>query len=264
MSVKRKRKSTAKRLAERKEASSSYVKRTIDDKVFKDAIDDFDRFDDFVTTNWNKIVVGAVLLTLASVVGYLVYVNIDQRDRAACAVLTSAETIDEINAALSEHPGNKGAALARLSLGTLYFNDEQYDMALEAYREVAGEGMFTDISGRARLNVGYTLEAMGRSDEAAEHFVSAGMDSALPEYVRKEANYSGGRIYLSLGKIELARSSLKAISIGDRGDFWESQAERMLQRMASKDPLPEPPPMEQHPLEDDRVPERGGAAPEAS
>ncbi len=134
MSAKRKKMSTAKRLAAKNESPAPVTKRTIDDKVFKDAIDDFDRFDDFVTSNWNKIVIGAVLLTLAFVVGYLAYIKIDQRERAASAVLTSAGTVEELKAALSEHSSNKGAALARLDLGTLYFNDEDYSKALDAYR----------------------------------------------------------------------------------------------------------------------------------
>ena len=214
------------------------VAKNIDDKVFKDAIDDFDRIDDFVTNNWNKIVVASCVIGLAVIIGYLVFSRVKDMEVKSFVALSSAETIEDLNRALSEHPGSKGAALARLTLGTMYFNEGEYEKALGTYRALNTVSASDDLAGRARLNIGYTLEAMGRHEEAAESFSGVGTDSRMPDYVRKEANYSGGRIYLSLGKLELAKGMLKSIKIGDRGDFWESQAERMLQRIMAGDPVP--------------------------
>ena len=60
-----------------------------------------------------------------------------------------------------------------------------------------------------------------------------------------EANYSAGRLFVALNKPSRASSCLKSIKTDD-GNFWGSQAKRLLQRVDEKDPLPK----------EDQIPEK--------
>ena len=215
------------------------IEKNISDEVFKGTVDDFDRFEDFVSTNLYKIVVGAVVLVIGLIIGFIVYTQVKEANNEASVALSSAKTIKELNAAIKKYPNSKTDGAAKLNLGTLYFNDGKYQEALETYRALANSAPSGDIKGRAKLNTAYTLEAMKKPEQAAEKFSDIGLDASSPQYIRNEVNYSAGRIFVASSKPSRATSCLKAIKSDTPRDFWAEQAKRLLQRVTAKDPVPE-------------------------
>lgn len=211
--------------------------KNINDAVFKEAVDDFDRFEDFVSTNLNQIVWGAVIIVIGLAIFFVVYEHVQTAENKACVALSSAKDTKELNKALKKYPDSKGDASAKLNLGTLYFKEGKYQEALEAYQNLADSADPGDIKSRAALNTAYILEAMEKQEQAAEKFAEVGLDANSPEYIRNEANYSAGRLFFAINKPSRASSCLKSIKT-ETGSFWGSQAKRLLQRVEEKDPEP--------------------------
>lgn len=207
------------------------IEKNISDEVFKEAVDDFDRFEDFVQTNLNKIVIGSVIIVIALIIGYVVYMQIENAKNEASVALTSAKTIEELNAAIKKYPDSVTDEAAKLNLGTQYFNDAKYNEALKTYQELGASAQPGEVKNRARLNEAYTMEAMKDQEKAADKFAMIALDATAPEYIRNEANYSAARLFVALKKPERAKSCLKAINSEDPNDFWASQAQRLLQRV---------------------------------
>lgn len=210
----------------------------ISDEVFKEAVDDFDRFEDFFQTNFNKIITASVIIVVALIVGFIVYTQIKSAKNEASVALTSAKTITELNEALKKYPDSVTDDAAKLNLGTEYFKDGKYQDALATYQSLAISAQPGEIKNRSKLNEAYTLEAMKDPAQAAEKFAMIAVDATAPEFIRNEANYSAARIFVALEKPERAKSCLKSINSENPNDFWASQAKRLLQRVDAKDPEP--------------------------
>jgi len=213
--------------------------KNIDDNVFKGAVDDFDKFEDFVSTNLYKIVIGAIVLVVAIIVAFMIYTTIQEANNKASVALSSAKSVEELKKAIKKYPKSNSGGIAKLNLATLYFNDKKYENALQTYQSIANTNASDDIKGRAQLNTAYTLEKMKKQDQAAAKFSEIGLNAASPAYIRDEANYSAARIYLLLNKPSMATSCLKAVKTETPNGFWNSQAARLLQRIADKDPVPD-------------------------
>src|SRR3989339_1967466 len=165
----------------------------ISDAVFKDTVDDFDKFEEFFSGNINKILTVSVIVVLALVIGYIIYIRMEEEKTKASAALSSAKTIEELKDAIAKYPSSSMSESAMLNLATLYFNGAKYQEALDTYQRIADTAEPGDVRNRAKLNIAYTLEAMNKKEEAAERFEQTGRDSSSPSYIRNEANYSAGR-----------------------------------------------------------------------
>lgn len=217
---------------------SKKPEKNINDEVFKEAVDDFDRFEDFVSNNLKQIVWGAVVIVFGLIIGLVIYDQIQTAEKKACIALSSPDNTKELSEAIKKYPESKGVASAKMNLGTMYFKEGKYQQALAVFQDLSDKAEIGEIKSRAKLNTGYTLEAMDKQDQAAEKFAEVGLDSDSPEYIRNEANYSAGRLFAALNKPARAKSCLKSIKTKS-GGFWDSQAKRMLQRLTEKDPEPE-------------------------
>lgn len=215
------------------------VEKNISDKVFSEVVDDLDRFEDFFSANLKQIVIGAVLIMIALTVGFVVYNQIQEAEMKSCVALAEAKGIKELNEAIKQNPNSKGADNAKLNLGTLYFKAGKYQEALDTYQNLANSAEPGDIQGRAKLNSAYTLEAMKKKEQAAERFSEIGMDANAPAYIRDEANYSAGRLFIDIEKPSRAASALKSVKTETPNGFWNVQAQRLLQRLEAKDPSPQ-------------------------
>jgi len=200
------------------------------DQIIKGAVDDFDKFEDFVSTNLKNIMITFVVIAVLLVIGSVVYIQINKENMRISGELTAAETIDELKAAIQKYGDNESVYPARLRLATIYFNDGKFKEAQNIYASLSVDAPPGEIKNRSKLNVAYTMEALNMPNEAADQFSSIGQDLSAPEYIRNEANFSAGRIYLAENKPEKAKGCLKSIDFKKPG-FWAAQGEKLLQRV---------------------------------
>ena len=204
--------------------------KNISSVVAMDAVDDFDRFEDFFTSNLKMILTACAILALAILVGAAIYALQESTQTADADKLLAAKTISEIETALKKYPDNEAVPLVKLRLATLKFKAGDKKAALDLYSQVDSESPPSESKNRAALNKAYTLEALGKGKEAAEAFAQIGADSSRPEYIRNEANYSAARIRLLEGEKEQAATLLKSIDFSTPG-FWSMQGKMLLQRI---------------------------------
>ena len=200
------------------------------DQVMKGAVDDFDRFEDFVSSNLKNIMISFVVIAILLVIGSVVYIQINKEQMRVSGELTAAKTIDELTAAIEKHGDSESVYPAQLKLATIYLNDGKFSEAQKIYGSLSKDAPAGEVKNRAKLNVAYTMEALKMSSEAADEFSTIGQDLKVPEYIRDEANFSAGRIFLAENKPEKAKGCLKSIDFKKAG-FWASQGEKLLQRI---------------------------------
>lgn len=201
------------------------------DAVIKNAVDDFDKFEDFVSVNLKNIIISFVIIAVLLVIGSVAYILIEKENMRVSAELTDAETVEELKAAIAKFKDNDSVYPAKLRLATLYFNQGKYEEAQSVYISLAVDAPAGEVRNRARLNQAYTLEALNKPIEAADKFAVIGEDrNKVPEYIRDEANFAAGRIYIAQNKPEKAKACLKLIDFKKAG-FFAAQGEKLFQRI---------------------------------
>lgn len=196
----------------------------------KGSVDDFDRFEDFVSTNLNLIIVACVVLALAGIATAFIFNHLERSEHTAAAALTEADTPESINAALSKYPSSQATSGARMRLATIFFNKKDFPKAMELYESVALKAPVGELKNRAAMNVAYTLEAMGKLDDSAEKFATLANNPSMSVDFKNEAGYSAARLFFQLGKNKRAKSALKSVAFGKAG-FWATQSKQLSRRL---------------------------------
>lgn len=196
----------------------------------KGAVDDLDRFEDFVSTNLNMIIVACVVLALAGIAAAFIFKHVERAEQIAASALTEADTPEAINAAMSKYPSSQAVSGARMRLATIFFNKKDFPKAIELYENVALKAPAGELKNRASMNVAYTFEAMGKLDDAAEKFATLANNPAMSVNFKNEAGYSAARLFFHLGKTERAKTALKSVAFGKSG-FWAAQGKQLSRRL---------------------------------
>ena len=201
------------------------------DEILKDVVDDFDKFEDFVSSNLKNIMISFAVLAVVVTVSAVVYSQYKSSQRKIASELTATDTVDKLKKLVSEHKGSASVYQAKLKMASILYKDGKYDEALAIFAELAASAPEGEIRNLAILNEAYTLESLKRYKDAAAKFAAAGQNLSLPEYIRNEANFSAARIYLaSLKEPDKAKLCLKSVDFSKDG-FWSGQAEMLLHRI---------------------------------
>jgi len=183
---------------------------------------------DYFEREWIKIVsiVGGVILivVLALFIGRgRNRAEINAYDAAFNALRNNApEAPDLLRRVVDDHGGSESAAMALLSLGTYYFQNEEYEQSEEQFSEYIDKysgDMLSDYSAFNGLGGVYEQEEM--FDKAAgiyEEYLKKYPKSPFNDTIRMSA----ARAYLNAGEKDKARSLFSDI-VGEEKDSPEKQ-----------------------------------------
>jgi TolA-binding protein len=155
-----------------------------------------------------------VLLIVAIIVGKMVYSSYEEKKRLAfqeaanIAALPdkSAQAMEALQAFLKKYGGSDLAPLARVSLARLYFEQGQYDKALELYNDaLSGLKKRPEIKPLAVLASAFTYEAKGATQKAVEVLLSIKDDPA--NYLQEEVLFQVARLYRDSGAMDKAKAA---------------------------------------------------------
>jgi TolA-binding protein len=155
-----------------------------------------------------------VLIIVAVIIGKMVYSSYEEKKRLAfqeaanMAALPekSAQAIGSFQAFLKKYGGSDLAPLARVSLGRLYFEQGQYDKAIEQYNEaLSGLKERPEIKPLAVLASAFSYEAKGAIPKALEALLSIKDDPA--NYLQEEVLFQLARIYRHSGELDKAKAA---------------------------------------------------------
>jgi hypothetical protein len=170
------------------------------------AHDELESFESFFINHWKNIVIFGVVLILGIGIAMWIETRISADNADASSALISADTIEELEAALKKYSSQKAADFAKLRLGTLFFEKKDYAKALEIFSNLATNCRNAELKAQASLNEACTIEQNGNSDNAAEKYASIAVSEMFPVKYRIEASYFAARIYISKNKINQAKS----------------------------------------------------------
>ena len=213
-------------------------KKALDSEITNALLDDFDKFEHFAVSYWKQI--GGV--ATAIVIAVALWVMITNANKTSARkindTLCNAKSEVAIIAVVKKYPNYPAAHYARLRLAKLYLNEKKYDKAYEQFKLLRASNIPREMTWRIGLDEAYALELEGKKLVAAEAFVKLAGDNSMPSGFRGEANYSAGRLYRSLKKIEKARKYLSKAAKNQAGMynqasvFWAEQAKFLLLRLA--------------------------------
>jgi tetratricopeptide (TPR) repeat protein len=208
-------------------------KKSLDAEITDALLDDFDKFEHFATTYWKHI----AGLAAAVVVGVALYVIITDTRAASKRkindAICNAKTEAEITEILKKYPEYPAANYARLRLAKSYLKEKKYDKAYEQFNILNKSDIPREMAWRIGLDEAYALELEGKKDAAAAKFAAIGSDSAFPDTLRREANYSAGRIYAGLKQNDKAYKYLEKACMGKASvnNVWTIHAKFLLIRI---------------------------------
>ena len=155
-----------------------------------------------------------VLMIVAIIIGKMVYSSHQEKKRLAfqeaanIAALPdkSAQALGVLQAFLKEYGGSDLAPLARISLARLYFEQGQYDKALELYNvALSGLKKRPEIKPLAVLASAFCYEAKGATQKAVEALLSIKNDPA--NYLQEEVLFQLARLYRNSGALDKAKAA---------------------------------------------------------
>lgn len=189
--------------------------------------DEFRDLKDILRKHVNQIAVG-LCIALAVTVSVVLY-----RSRARAKVqqashmLSSAHTIQDLEAITMQYPSSAVAPLAMMQLAKVYYNAGKYDMALDKYIEFGLKFPDHQMAAAAELGRIHCLEARGRLGEAYEGFTAFLADHP-DDFLTFQAVFGRARCLEQLGRYTEAKELYEGFIEAHPESSWTSRAEELL------------------------------------
>mgnify|MGYP003801696003 CR=1 FL=1 len=179
-----------------------------DENLIESTYEELTEFENFFVNNWKTIIVCGGLIVVLVVLGLQSKSLYEKYNLKAASVLSSAETVEEIESALKKYPYHKTADFARLRLAALYFSNQNYDKSLALLEIIFKKAKVPALSAQAALNYATVLAETGKLAESAEKYSEIAQNKKYPFEFRLRARISGAILYNKLGKNSLAKNLL--------------------------------------------------------
>lgn len=171
-------------------------------------------------------VIGGLLLALALILGYTVFLYLRSSALAAAnAELSAAKSIDEVKKVIADHPDSIVAANAYLVLAQKQADAKEYDAAAASAQAVAEKFPGYPLRGAAMLAVGANLEAAGKLDQADAAYKTA-VEKSPDDFAASIALLARANLAKLRGNNEEARRFLDDVMTRYPGSTAAMQAEQ--------------------------------------
>lgn len=177
------------------------------------ALSQDERIEMWISKNWKKCAVGAIVLIVAVVIGFIIFLKHqeDIRNKSIAIAEAEAENLSEL---LADNPDVPGANTARIRLAHYLENEKKdYISAGNVYNRIAADTTLpASLRNEARLSSAGCLEAAGKKEEARDAYLSISNDSTVSQSVKCEAAMQAARLLLALGERAQAEELLQGLA----------------------------------------------------
>jgi predicted negative regulator of RcsB-dependent stress response len=208
-----------------------------DDTEVSDAIE-------FLKENGVAIVVGAVI-AVAAFVGYSAWQNSKvAQEETALTMLANSQTAPQFQEIINNYGETKAAPLAQLSLAASYFDQGQYDLAGQTFKQFETTYPDHELLPVAILGNAQVLESIGNGAEALTAY--DGFITRYPEHYQiPTATFGKARVMEIMGRFDDARAVYEDFIANHPESRWIARAETGLdfvnkQQRAALNPTPAP------------------------
>lgn len=194
---------------------------------------ELDAVDNFVLKHWKKYVLIASIVFVAIAVFLVSSITYTNSSITTSNETLAATTVQQLKDVIKKYPNKPLTQYKQLDLASKLIEAKNYTEAADIYNKIISFDDKSYAAPVARLNLAYLLESQGKTDEAIESFSKISDNGFLPPAIRSEAEYSAGRICLTLGKKDLAFGYFKRCSVADQASCtgWPGMAQDLLNRM---------------------------------
>ncbi len=183
---------------------------------------------DFLKENGLSILIG-VGLAVAMFVGFSAYRNYRQsQEVTASSQLFNSRAAEQFQMVVDQFPKTAAAPLAQLTLAGEYFDQGQFELALNAFSTFSQKFPEHDMKLAAELGQLQCLEALTRYDEALDGYAKF-IESNKGRYLETAAVFGRGRCLEQLGRWKEARATYEDFLLADPKGRWAGRAEYALQ-----------------------------------
>lgn len=148
-------------------------------------------------------------------------------------VLTSADA-DQFVQVANNYPGTSGAARALLVAGGIYYELGQFPQAQQTFERMLAENGDYPLASKAALGVAASLEAQGKTSEAAAHYEELVRGSADANW--PQAKSALARIYTEENHPDRAFQLYREMLQANSGDSWTMEARVQATELLEKYP----------------------------
>lgn len=204
--------------------------------VTTESLDEIEALKGWWQAHGDKISILAIVI-LAGVIGFQQYGRWSARkDARAMTAYDQARTPEALEALINENTSKTITPLARLRLGSAFFQQEKYALAESVYETFLKETPNHELADIAKVGLAHALEANGLVEEAAEKF-KAFMDSKPDSFLAPMATIGLGRTLILAGRSDEGKAVLDLFITETAGTRWAAFADEILR---SKDRLTVP------------------------
>src|SRR5215469_16802920 len=192
--------------------------------------------EDFVEHHLSKVITGALAVTAAALIFFLIYQHVTSvHQRAAQQFYEGFSALNSKNykgaeqkfqALIAEHSSSNAASLARFYLGVAYFHSGELANARRALEEYTQGAAPASLRELALMDLGVVYEQMGEYPKAAEAYRQAG---ALNGPESNNARVAGARVLQLEGKRDAAITAYQDFL---RANPYAPQRETVVQALA--------------------------------
>jgi len=216
-------------MATKAKADSKALNAELESALFSDV----ERLEMYFTRNWKRVVAVALAGVVAVTAAFAFHIRTKRNAAAVAEQLSAANSISDLEKAVSLHPQAPGVDMARYRLAGAYMAEKKYDQALKALAPVL-VGADAALRDKARMTEAYALELSGKTAEAAQKFAALGSSRELSPSARAEASCNAGRLFIDLGRKDEAKAVLSVVvnlnipAGSQSAGYWRDNAVELL------------------------------------
>lgn len=169
-----------------------------------------------------------VVLALVLYFGYTGW-QYSQRKTAekVASQFAQADTMEELQQIVEEHPKSSVAPMALIGLGSQQFHNGQYESAMASYEQFATNFPGHLLRPAADLGQAYCMEGLGRVSESLSRY-EAFIDAHPDHYMLPMAVFGKARSMEQLGRVDEAKDVYESFIVDFPDSQWLAHAQSAL------------------------------------
>ena len=177
-------------------------------------------------------IVGLSIVTILTAVGIIAWrLQEDQVNRQATSRLAAvAHSIDSLQAVVHDFPGTDAALIAFIELADIYFQQGQWEPAMQCYQTIVDRYPSSPFVPSAFIGLAAIAEAEGKVKEAIQVYQS--IASNFPHSFQvPQAQFTVARLQEENGQFLEARKSYEELLAKHPKSAWKNEAVARLQKL---------------------------------
>ncbi len=193
----------------------------------------YDRIHGFFN-RYKSWIIGFCLLVVLAAGGLIAWrYQEDQLHERAQTQLANAQSLDALQAVVRDYAGTDAALVALMSLGDIYFQQNQLDQASSAYQAVLERYPESPLAPSAGVNLAAIMETRGNLDKAIKAYQQVA--AAYPHaFQAAQARFAAARLMEQTSRLREARQAFEDLAVFCPQSSWKEEASMRARKIGAQ------------------------------